>query len=671
MLVLSRCLVWKWRVSGLIRVLGLVPFLFGPAPLAKAEVPVNVLDVPATQGSYDEAVLRLELAFREGNYGQVGEWLVRLEEFTSTDPLIDFQRARLMAAMGQKERALEALDLSTEKGFRDASRIAREKLFEAYREDEAFLQFLKRSGSEARFVPPLPEGVEVSPVALTAEVTPAQLYWDYSSGVFRSTFQWEERQSFPSFDQTDEPVSALFGKWKKRGRLAGNQGDVYDNYDLGHSGLSQERFPGLSRITYGPALQEKGLAHGLQLRFLHDAVVVGNSSMAATENAFWRSQPRLAYANRGMADKLHEQYRNNHLYVYPEHRDYDPGHNGALEGGHGDVYPAITPYLLISQGSSYSDQAFVEAVFLTLAAFQPEVKERLIAHGMLMPTVQKIFRWCYGGSNEESYLSGASHPSAFDGSKIQLEKMVRMAQEMSLETLPPLVKLRVLAEDKDSLFGDDRLMDTPQAVARVFRSPRYIRAMIVSATESFDLQDEALSFKWVILRGDESRVRVRPLNENGSVAEVVVAWHERFPISEGSEMETNRVDIGVFADNGKSLSAPAFISTYFLDNEKRLYGQTKRLLTLDYSDPGKKDNYVDPMIEPHKGWRDDFTYDAEGNMTGWKRTHDGLIQRFTAQGRLITEIDGKGRAIRTKAVKYTLSQDPDNATRPRVIMTVE
>ena len=58
---------------------------------------------------------------------------------------------------------------------------------------------------------------------------------------------------------------------------------------------------------------------------------------------------------------LYRQYRGGQLYVYPEHRDHDPGHNG--QGGYGDLFPTNSPCVVISQGSSGSDRAFVRAFF--------------------------------------------------------------------------------------------------------------------------------------------------------------------------------------------------------------------------------------------------------------------------------------------------------------------
>src|SRR5205814_10264880 len=111
---------------------------------------------------------------------------------------------------------------------------------------------------------------------------------------------------------------------------------------------------------------------------------------------------------------LYEQYSHNQLYVYPCHMDHRPGRNGKdgdKEGGHGDVYFANTPYVLASQGSSGSDQPFLQAIALTMAALRPEVKQLLVEQNALAPTLQAIFRQSNGQvAKPDDYFTGKAHP---------------------------------------------------------------------------------------------------------------------------------------------------------------------------------------------------------------------------------------------------------------------
>jgi hypothetical protein len=276
--------------------------------------------------------------------------------------------------------------------------------------------------------------------------------------------------------------------------------------------------------------------------------------------------------------------------MYPGHHDHHPGHNGRPQF-YGDVYPGNTPYLIGSQGSSGTDQPFMRAVPFTLAAFRPEVKKKLIETGLLMPTVQMIFR----SSNKhlkspEEYLTGKAHPTIFEGSWVDAEKMVKAAHDITLEKIPPMVQMKVVEED-EAIDGKDyfeagkseKLYDTPCAIARIVRSPKYVRRMVVSAEGSVDVNKKPLAYKWVVLRGDAERIQIKPKNDAGSVVELLIPYHERRLIPDSAQkIESNRVDIGLFVNNGSAYSAPGFVTFYSLDNEARTYDKVGKLIEIGY-----------------------------------------------------------------------------------------
>ena len=383
------------------------------------------------------------------------------------------------------------------------------------------------------------------------------------------------------------PVGDLLKKWWAKGTAAGNAGDRYDNRDGGHSGLDLGPYPQLGKIEYSDAERRMGAHWALQGRVV-PGVVFGNSSTSAgvTNGG---SNPRSAYSHpRGLA-LLYAQYRNNNIYIYPEHRDHDPGRNG-LPAGCGDVFPANTPYLIISQGSSGSDRPFMRAVPLVLAALRPEVKRKLVETGLLMPTVQMILRMSARGiAGPADYLTGKAHPTVFDGKAVDDLKMVETAHAIALDSIPPMVQLRVTEEDEPApgrdffdAYPTERLGDTPAVIARIYRGIRPSRRMVASAQASYDVNGRPLAFHWVVLRGDASRIRLKTLNEAGSVCEITVPWPERRPVAPGSEMESNRIDIGVFVHNGAYYSAPGFITFFGLDDEARTFDAEGRPVEIGY-----------------------------------------------------------------------------------------
>jgi len=412
-------------------------------------------------------------------------------------------------------------------------------------------------------------------------------------------------------------IAKLLRQWHKEGTAAGNTGDFYDNRDRGHSGLDTSRYPQLDKVEYTKEQLDRRMDWALQAHLLFPHVTFGNSSTASGDMA-WGSNPRHALLSPQAVQMLYQQYTRNHLYIYPEHRDHDPGHNGR-GGGYGDMFPANIPYVIVSQGSSGSDQPFMQAVPYTLAAFRPEVKELLVGRGILMPTVQMIFRSSSKlVEKPEDYLTGKAHPSVFEGGTVAALKMAQMAHEMKRDSVPPMVQLAVFEEDL-ALAGRDYFdaprgegfFDTPCAIARIIRSTKLAHRMVVSAKGSYDANSRPLKFHWAVLRGDAGRIQIKPLEADASRVELIVPFHERRPVlpgpgpsgREGSKMESNRVDIAAFVHNGACYSAPAFISLFYLDDEARTYGPDGRVLEVGY---GLGDSaigcHVDRLAARDKGY---------------------------------------------------------------------
>jgi YD repeat-containing protein len=459
-------------------------------------------------------------------------------------------------------------------------------------------------------------------------------------------------------------------------------GFLYDNHDRDHSNMDFGRFPGLTRVEYAEPAKKRGFDHGLQQLFLHNAPTIGNSSTALVAGPLWSSQSRIALRQARTANVLAQQYLNNHLYFYPEHRDHDAD-------GFGDVYHANTPYTITSQGSSGSDRAFLHAVACTLAAFRPDTQRLLIEKKLLMPTVQMVFRRSRKPvAGPDDYLTGKAHPTVFGEETLDVEKMVRAAHDLKPDEIPPLVLLRVVEEDTaragvdyfeagdadkvntDKVNTDkvnthkvnthkvnvEKVFDTVSAIARVARATRWQRRMLVSAENSRDPNNRPLVYHWRLLRGDPERVQIKPLDPQGTQAELLVAWHERRPIEPGSALLSSRVDIGVFAHNGAHYSAPAFISWYFPANERRTYDDARRIAAVEYRPASQPESYADPALLTPASWRDVYQYDPQGQLLGWTRTRDGATEAFTRDGALVLKRDEQGRASEARTVRYVREQ---------------
>lgn len=577
---------------------------------------------------------------------------------------LHFALARLQARRGDAGAAIASLRAAAQAGARGAQRLEA-PVFAPLRAREAEMAALRQAFA-APPPPTEPPRAPAAPAPLTegaAVLTPANSEWSEEEGVLRAYFAPPEPSGRPELALVGRGETALaLNRLLAAGRAAGNVGDFYENRDEEHSMLDLERFPQLTPVEHGPAAREAGfhraLPEGLAISAGGEAPpLLGNASVAVTGGAGWRSMARLSITEDGRAAELWRQYASNQIYVYPEHKDHDPFF--------GDVFPANTPYWIVSQGSSYTDRRAMESVATILAAFRPETKRRLIAERLIAPTVQMIWRRGQRGiGTDDAYLSGRAHPTVFDPERAEPGRMVELANGLEPGEIPPVVRLSVLQESSPTpgvtLFGDglsEALLDTPSAVARVMRGTGASKRMVISAAGTRDPNDRELSFAWLLLRGDPEKVRIRPLGARGEGAEIEVDWHDETetPLT---EMASQRVDIGVFAHNGAEWSAPAFVSVTFPPRQKRSWDEAGRLQMVDYDAAGLQDRYQDPWLYPRREWRDVYAHDADGRPLGWTRTGRGGFARFTRHGARVETEDAQGRPETARILGYPMPAGP-------------
>jgi hypothetical protein len=284
-----------------------------------------------------------------------------------------------------------------------------------------------------------------------------------------------------------------------------------------------------------------------------------------------------------------------------------------------------------------------------------------------MPTLQMLLRRnLLGIDSDTDYLSGRAHPPVFTSERLEVRRMVNMAHSIQSSVLPPMVQMRVAREASHQRGRDyfeestnEMLFTTPCAVARIHRSTTHDYRIVIDASNSVDLLGKPLQWHWRVLQGQSERVSIRPLNAQGSLVEITVGYHGRFPITPQSALYSNRVDVGVFVHNGTYYSAPGFLSIFSLANEKRTYDDQQRIIEVDYADPKTKNNYVDPLLSSAKNWRDVYSYDQRGRLVGWTRHRaERKPESFTRDGHLVTQRDALGRVTIAIDVHYALQPQP-------------
>jgi YD repeat-containing protein len=568
-----------------------------------------------------------------------------------------YNLACAQAVQGKTEAALETLATAIERGWADADHMRKDADLESLRKLPRFEELAKAAAEKKAQAPQPTPPVHAEVKDGVALVSEANTNWVPQIQQFLVLDTFPPPAEGASITKLGGPVGDLLRQWQKEGTAAGLHGFLYDNHDRDHSNMDYGQFPQLTRIEYAEAPKQRNVDHGLQHLFLHNAPTIGNSSTALTAGPYWSSQTRHALRQGRLANILAQQYLNNHLYFYPEHRDHDAD-------GHGDVFHANVPYVITSQGSSGSDRPFLHAVACTLAAFRPDTQRALIAKKLLMPTVQMIFRLSRKPvATPEDYLTGKAHPAVFGEETLDVEKMVRLAHELKADEIPPVVLMRVVEEDAARAGVDyfeagdnEKVFDTVCAISRVHRAARWQRRMVVSVEGTRDFNNRPLAFHWRLLRGDPDRVQIKPLDAQGTRAELLVAWHERRPIEPGSALLSSRVDIGVFAHNGAHYSAPSFISWYFPANEKRVYDDAHRIVSIERFSAADKEHYTDPALVTPAVWTDAYHYDAQGQLLGWTRTRKDATEEFTRDGALVLKKDDQGRPAEARTVRYVREQ---------------
>ena len=627
------------------------------AATAAASLAADVFTMPAVFPRHQRLVAELQQALRAGDYESV-ETIARAgTALLPEDATWRYNLACALSAQLKTDEALEVLERAIRLGFTDAAQIAADTDFASIRATPRFAELLdlaKSLAAEPRASAPRPAAVNAKSEAW---VGPSNTVWNFQLGAFDTFF------SFPTnnLPAVTNPIVRVKGPagdavraWFAEGTAAGNRFDLYDNHDRGHSAQDPSEFPWLARTRYSKAAHDRNVDTGPDHTFFFHGprTVIGNSSTATTEGPLWRCNGRTLLTNPPKMATLALAYFRNQLYIYPALRDFSDEE--------GDLIPANTPYFLMAKGASWSDKPFMRAFFLSLAAMRPETKEFLSAKGLVAPTLQWALRFgqkCVDPANPETYMSPAAHPSAFASSAIDTLRMATLCHSLETNSLPPIAFIEVVEEPRPRRgqdfidhCGPEVLFTTPQAVARVARGLAYSRRMVVDASKSQELNGRPLKWHWRVLAGDPGKVSITPLDENGSRAEIVFDYQDRGPIAPGSEMLGSRADVGVFADNGDFLSAPAFISLCFPANEIRAYSPDGRILSVDGENGSKR--YADPAIFPARKWIDVFHYDSDKNLTGWTRTRGTRSEHFTRDGLLVETTDDLGRPLTARGVIF-------------------
>jgi len=574
-------------------------------------------------------------------------------ELGTADELWSYNLACALALHGKSQEALTALDHAIDLGFLDTEHLGVDSDFASLRDSEAFKMRLARMKAMREKGLPVPSQIIALPPddKLTVMQTSSNTLWSFQMGLFNVFFGMCPAKPPAEYRG---PEAQTIRMWQQEGTSAGNHGLLYANRDNSTKPLDVTRFPGLLRLDYSQEMVERKLNIGLpNSLFVVEKSntllpVIGHSSMGYMNSPYWRSQPRAVCGDPHQTTLQSIMFLGNQLYLYPAYGDYD-----LITG---DLFPANTPYFFAVAGANNAEQPFLEAAFAAMAAFRPETRAELTRTGLLMPTLQMLFRASQRTVKSRSdYLSGVAHPPVFQAANLDTGKLVQMAHGLMTNDLPPIIVLNVQHEthmipDRDffDILRSEQLFDSPMAVARIFRGTARTRTLEIRT----QCRRENVKQHWVVLQGDPSKITFTPCPTNSSLMKLTVAYHDLFPTpaGNGKTIMTARVDIGVIAETEAGYSAPSFVSFCFLSNERRTYADDGRILCVDYT--RHQAGYTDPLMSYTRNWKDRYLYDDRSNLIGWVRSRGLDEERFTAYGHRIVATDARGRATRAHVVRY-------------------
>ncbi|MBE7636388.1 hypothetical protein GUA87_05990 [Sneathiella sp. P13V-1] len=590
---------------------------------------------------------------------QIDGALKSLEKITATYPWhMDSQYlyASVLAVKGHKEEALDALQMAIDNGFDNRQILFKDANLANIQKEPRFQKMVEALLNKTESKNKAEAATQTVPKTVSSQqamVDGTNTLWEPRFEMLWSQFVFNDRKVAPATVQSfNDPAAKKLNTLFQRGLAAGNNGDLYDNRDRDHSKLTEKQYPQLAHVRYSPVAAKLNTDYGFNTRILFDAPTLGNSSTAVTSGAFWRSHSRLGYTTPGGAQKLYLQHVRNHLYVYPAVKDYSDTE---------DLLPANTPFLITTIGKSGSDKPYLRAVASILAAFKPEVKERLAKDGQLMSAVQMILRKNLKTVKKpEHYFSTKAHPIAFAADQLQLEKMIEHANGLNMGDYPGLPLLKVNSENKpiagiDNFVGQmpEPLFTTPSSLSRVIRSSAFEKTINIETTASRSDQKGDVTFRWVILRGNPEKISINS-EDDGAKAEIKVQWHTRKDLTIKGHY-SGRVEIAVFADNGKEVSAPAILNFYYPPYQERVYDPSGNLLSIDHREPAG--SYSDPQLFVKRDWKDSFRYDEKNRLIGWTRVSGDEKTEFTYHGAKIISKDNLGRALKAEQIGLLYNRD--------------
>ena len=503
--------------------------LFLLCTAVRAVEPAGLYDYPRLHMRQSFLRVQLMQAVRTGNITNMEAVCRQGLALMPGDATWQYNLACALAYRASPDAALDALEQAVKAGFRNARAIENDTDLKRISSNVRFKAILQQARETADLpVPgrPVPKQARLT-MGTRLVLNKANLMWDFDRGLYTALFKFlrgsgESAEAMAAL--YDGPAKEVLAALLADGTASGNAGDIYVNRDGDHSRIDLKDFPLLSELRFEGEAKRKGVDRAIPNTLYPGAAVVGNASLATVTTNESRSLVRMAMLDPQAMISLQQCYLDNQFWVFPAHKDYNPA-TGL------DKFMGVTPCALMSVGSSGSDRYYVRAALAASAAMRADVKKVVKERNLFGPLMQYLFRRARKGvESDADYFSEKAHPTAFDRATLDAVKVVRLANGLTPDAIPP-------AALPFSVFVPVKSTDLEKELDFTFRA--------------FPDGLKDVSYCWHVVHGDRNRVKIGP-GENGKVH-----------LSVDCRSLTGRIDVACFVKSGNSdWGAPSFICIY-------------------------------------------------------------------------------------------------------------
>lgn len=552
--------------------------------------------------------------------------------------------ACVYARQQRLDDAILWLEKAIDLGFNNAAQVLADEDIKALQAHPKFKSLIAKLKDPKRIIVQNPTLKQAAPEVLTSQTT---------ATITADNTQWEWHPVNGGFFTTFFLVPPA--------KTASDYTILYVNRDEDATQPDLSNYSNVISVVYGDeavaAQAHTSLANGLFMMGERPIPTIGNSTSVIKRLPFWRTLPRLIATTPTLMANTYRFAFLNQLYCYDATLDVSKNFKG-------DILPFIHPFYFNTAdfgtpGTTQAEPlnprekqtAIVEYAFAVVDAMPANTRKEMFDKNLFVWTMQRLFREAQKGAKD--IFDPLAHPVAFDPQFIDKEKLIAKAKALMPSDLPPMFRMMMKQEKHPVQYVDyfdpsetEIFGDTSMSIGRIVRDIAYTRKMTITAQGEL-----GLTYRWFTVNGQDDKIRIHPVNVDGSEVNIEVDWHGVYTNRHG--LPIRRVDIACVAVRKDGVtSAPAFLSLRYLANERRVYDDG-RLISIDYRAPSTGLIFEDPALTAQKHWCDDYHYNAQGELIGWTRTsNDKPIAQFNAKGERLTT-PAKGQPATAKKPLYT------------------